>query len=785
MAKKPTPKETEESRRVADLIGVITQYDREFAKWVKRSESINKRYRDDGRSTTNGTSVRFNILWSNVQTLVPATFSRLPQPDVSRRFRDTDPVGRVAALILERALEYEVQHYPDYGASMRQSVQDRFLGGRGTTWARYEPHFKAMESGIAQDGEQISEDIEAEEPVEPQEQLDYECSPVDYVHYKDFGHSVARTWEEVTKVWRIVYLYEDAVEERFGEEIARTIPYDASPERKDKVNGGEQTPKQAKIYEIWDKTESKAIWLSKSMNKILDERDDPLKLAEFFPCPRPLYATTTNETLVPVPDFVLYQDQADELNVLSARIDGLVKALQVKGCYDAAIPELARLFSEGTNTDLIPVKNMAAFVEKNGLKGSIDLVDLVPIANALREAYLAMTQIKEYIYEITGISDIVRGQTEAGETLGAQQIKQNFVGLRLKTMQTDVAKFAAELLALKAQIMCAKYSPDTLIKISAADQLSEADKKYIGPALVLLIGEARMQDPEAAAGQNPLRSFRIEVASDSLVQMDEAQDKQDRMEFLKASGAFLKEAFPIIQQAPEAAPLLVQMLKFGVTAFKVGKTIEGDFDQALDALKQQAAKPKETPPDPDLIKIQAQSQAKQAEMQMTMQLEQQRMQMEDQKNQREQQAQAVQVEQQNQLEAQREALTREHEAQLEIIRQQAQTEREQQARNDQMVFDKWKYELEANTKVVVAEMSKDTTLQTTAMGLSAKDETNDYGSDGKSKPKSGLQELVTVMNSNMEKLMQTQSDAHKDLVTAVTRPKKLLRGADGKAIGVE
>lgn len=700
MRKKASPVETEESRKVTDLIGTITQYEREFSKWEKRTEIIIKRYRDDGRSATNGTSIRFNILWSNVQTLVPAMFSRLPQPDVSRRFRDTDPVGRVAALILERALEYEVQHYPDYGASMRQTVFDRFLGGRGTAWARYEPHFKAMESGLAQDGEEITEDIETE-GTEPQEQLDYECSPVDYVHYKDFGHSVARTWEEVTKVWRVVYLYEDAVEERFGAEIAKTIPYDASPERKDKVNGGERTPKQAKIYEIWDKTAGVAIWLSKSMNKILDERDDPLELAEFFPCPRPLYATITNETLVPIPDFVLYQDQADELDVLSSRIDGLIKALQVKGCYDSAIPELARLFTEATNTDLIPIKNMGAFVEKNGLKGAIDLVDLQPIAAALREAYMAMTQIKECVYEIMGVADIIRGQSEAQETLGAQQIKSNFAGLRLKTMQGDVAKFAADLLCLKGQIMCAKYSPETLIKISAADQLSDADKQYVQPAIALLIGEARMQDPEAEAGQNPLRSFRIEVASDSLVQMDEAQDKADRMEFLKASGSFLKEAFPIIQQAPAAAPLLVQMLKFGVTAFKVGKTIEGDFDQALDALKQQAMQPKQPQPDPDLIKIQAQSQAKQAEMQQDAQLEQQRMQMEDQKNLREQAAQAQQVAQQNQLEAQREELSRQHEAQLEKMRLLF----EQQQQSSQQAMEVFIARLNNAAKVEVAEVA--------------------------------------------------------------------------------
>src|SRR6266436_4350048 len=160
----------------------ISAYDDRFGKWDKRVDKILKRYRDENRKTTD-TQSKFNILWSNVQTLIPATFSKLPQPDVSRRFRDTDPVGRVAALILERALDFEIQHYQDYRQTMRQSVHDRFLGGRGTAWARYEPHIRAVQLGEPEDGQEITEDAKVEDT---QEELEYECAPVDYVHWKDF-----------------------------------------------------------------------------------------------------------------------------------------------------------------------------------------------------------------------------------------------------------------------------------------------------------------------------------------------------------------------------------------------------------------------------------------------------------------------------------------------------------------------------------------------------------------------------------------------------------------------
>lgn len=586
---------------------VIAAYDRDFQPWQRRVDNILKRYRDDARQTRDGyEECRFNILWSNVQTLYAATYARVPKPDVSRRFRDQDPVGRVAALILERALEYEINQYPDYKTTIGQCVHDRFLGGRGTGWVRYEPHIREMSMA---DGLQVTEDAEAERKQEVQEEVDYECAPVDYVHWKDFGHSSARTWEEVTSVWRRVYLGRQACVERFGEEVGGKIPLDSRPDEDKKLSSDSDAASKACIYEIWDKDTSKAYWISKSLSEILDERDDPLGLEEFFPCPPPLYATITNESLVPLPDFTLYQDQARELDTLSDRIDGLIRALQVRGVFDNSIPELSRLFTEGSNNSLTAVKNWAAFAEKNGLSGAIDLVDLTPFANALREAYMAFEQVKSQVYEITGISDIIRGQTQASETATAQQIKGQYASLRLRSYQEQVARFATDILRMKARIICKHFAPETIVEMSAAQQLSETDQQYIGPALQLL------QNPQA------LRNFRIDIAADTLVQLDEQAEKEARVEFLTATGTFLRQAGEIGMAAPELVPLLMELLKFGVQGFKVGKTIEGAFDTTVEQLKQSAQQRAQQPPPPDprmemeKMKAQAEQQRTQMEMQ--------------------------------------------------------------------------------------------------------------------------------------------------------------------------
>lgn len=603
------------SERYLQYTEAIAAYEREFKKWEGRVERILKRYRDENRDKTTAAQSRFNILWSNVQTLVPATYSRLPQPDVSRRFRDNDPVGRVAALILERALEFEIQHYRDYRETMRQSVHDRFLGGRGTSWTRYEPHFKPSE--------QVTEDVHSEEQ---NEALDYECTPTDYVHWRDFGHSVARTWEEVSLVWRKVYMGKEAVEERFGEEIANSLPYDASPDdlKRSARTAQDNWKSQAVIYELWDKDEKKAVWLTKSKKEFLDEKDDPLGLQEFFPCPKPLFATLTNETLVPIPDFTLYQDQANELDVLADRIDGLTKMLQLKGVYDgSADASLSRLFTEGENGTLVPVKNWAAFAEKGGLKGQVDVYDLTPLVQALKTAQEGMEQVKNQVYEITGISDIVRGETQASETATAQQIKGQYASLRLKAMQEAVALYATEILQLKAQVICSKYRPETIKAIAATDQLTPEDQQFIDPALALLIGPERMQNPEAES-PNPMRSFRIEIAADSLVQLDESQEKQDRMEMLTAFGQYLEKSAQVGAVAPQLVPLIIEVGKFAITSFKVGKGIEGTFDNALDQLKQLAANPPPKPPDPAIVKAEAEIKANGEKHQQDLQFEQQK-----------------------------------------------------------------------------------------------------------------------------------------------------------------
>lgn len=702
---------------------VVSAYEKSFKPWQSRVEKIVKIFRDHDEgdaASRDGTS--FNILWSNIQVLKPAVFARLPKPDVSRRFRDNDPVGRVAALILERALDFEIDHYADYRSAMDADVLDWLLGGRGTSWVRYEPHIATR--GPGDDGVQVTEDVEVgeegEEDAAPDEYIENECAPVDYVHWKDFGHQVARTWEEVPKVWRKVYMGRAALVERFGE-VGNAIPLDTKPpEEQEKGSAGQDVEHQACVYEGWDKERREVVWFTKTHGEFLDRKPDPLGLESFWPCPRPLYATMTTDSLVPVPDFKLYQDQARELNTLSERIDGLIDMLKVRGVHDKAVPELARLFKEAGNGTLIGVNNFAAFAEKKGLQGAIELFDIAPIVNALNEAYDAAEKCKQHIYEIMGIADIVRGSSDPAETLGAQRMKGQFGNMRLRGRQGAVTQFATELLQIKAQIMCMRFQPETLARIAAVDQLMPADQQYIGPAMQLLLGP-RAADPSAETERGPLAGFRIEVSSDSMIQMDEAQEKQDRTDFLDAVGGYLQKALPVVQSSPQAAPLVVGLLKFGVTGFKVGKTVEGMIDSVLDQLQQAAQQPQQPRPDPEMAKIQAKAQADERQSVIDAQLDQQRLQNEKDLEAWRQEMQARENAQQQQLEAQRSAMESRQEAALEQMRIAA----DERAAKTDAVLQVLLQHLKNQGAVEVAEIGAQTTLQSAQISAAKQGEGDD------------------------------------------------------------
>jgi hypothetical protein len=72
--------------------------------------------------------------------------------------------------------------------------------------------------------------------------------------------------------------------------------------------------------------------------------------------------------------------------------------------------------------------------------------------------------------------------------------------------------------------------------------------------------------------------------------IDYAQLKSERTEYLTAMATFLQSAGSMVQAVPEAMPMMLEFMKFGMVGFKGSDYMEGILDQAIDQAKKQPPK---------------------------------------------------------------------------------------------------------------------------------------------------------------------------------------------------
>ncbi len=751
------PNGGEKSRKLAahwqDQINAIKDSP-EMKQWLKRGTAIEARYRDDRNKTDdNSGRRRYNSLWANTEIMRPALYGRTPVPIAERKFHDKDPVGRAAATIIERALRNEIE-ICGFDDALQRSVSDYLLPGRGTAWVRYEP---IIAEGVSLDPDPQDDMRDAEGPIEDaddeveidttvtakgreraklpttplspeagvedakeetQEKLDAtgdrvvrESTPVDFLAWTDFFTfpARARVWKEVTAVGKKVYMSRDQMVKRFGKTVGQAIPLEKDDRSQRNMNTAALANDQDKgqVYEIWNKDDQTVYWVAMGYQHLLDRKDDPLELEGFFPVPRPLYANATNNTLVPVPDYIQYQDQAQQIDDLTQRIAMLTKACKMAGVYNAAAKDIQRLFNESVENELIPVDDWAAFAEKGGVEGNWSLMPVKEIIGIINELMVCKQKQIEEMDRLTGINDIMRGTSDARETLGGVRLKVNSTGTRLTSRQNEVARYARDIVRLMADVMSRHFSPQSLIEASGAlyaEGLGPEDMPDLtalsappappapplppnpmmghnggppgplpgqvmggppgplpppmgqpapaspfpgGPNVVPFKGPntppaAPMQPPAMAPGgpqpapgmlQQPapppdpmvakmaalqriiaaiqllrndrLRGFRIDIEVDSTIFPDQAQEKDDRTQFITSVTTYLQNAMTMGAAAPEAIPLLAKLLQFGVRGYRVGKDLESaieEFGEQAVVMSKRLIAQRANQPNPEQIK---------------------------------------------------------------------------------------------------------------------------------------------------------------------------------------
>lgn len=562
------------------------------------------------------------LFHANIQTIMDMMYGQLPKVEVDRTFGDAqDDVARVAAEMAERILNQDVQAPGrDYNTLVRSSLSDRLLPGLGCARVRYNMRTKKTPvPGVpAMLHPATGQEMAPAVPPSEKEEIDYEAAEEIYVHWKDFLWSPARTHAEIRwKAFRS-YMTKEEVEERFDSKIADALAYNSKGPMEQKNSSSSkdpsslrQTAPQTEIWEIWEYKDKKVFWFNENYKQgLLDEQDDPLELEGFWPDPPPMIANTTTTRYVPKSDYSMAQDLYISVDVLENRIARLTEACKLVGVYDKANDEVKRMFNESIENQLIPVDNWAVFTEKGGLEGVIQWLPIKEVADVITELTTQQDRKKQQLYEVTGMSDIMRGAAQQPYTSAEEtKTKTKFASIRVQRLQNDLSEWVANLQKLKLQIICKFFQPETIIKLS--NVMMTPDAQFAQQAVQFLKSDK-------------WSCLRIKVQSDSMALADYQQMQADRTNYMMAVSQFMQSSAPLAEQDADVVPFLMQLLQWGLAGFKGSQQIEGVMDQAIRTFQKKAQQqPAGGKPDPKLQAIQAESQAKIEIMQQQAQIDQQ------------------------------------------------------------------------------------------------------------------------------------------------------------------
>ena len=571
-------------------------------KWVGQADKADKRYRGEMDASSGAGPSRLNLYHATINTVLAVLYGQVPKVDVSRRFDDAnDDVARVSAEAFQRHLNTDIEDdADDFQREAKDCIQDWKITGLGVARLRYETEM-----------EDVPEDSSAEPVIPAYQKKTSEDVCTESVHWRDFRWSPCRRWKEVRWVAFCNEMTRDALVDRFGEEIGKRVPLQSRKydDGSSLNNDLKEAWSRARVWEIWDKESRKVHWFCEGFDRLLDSKDDPMGLKGFFPCPRPLVANATTTKMMPKPDLELDRDLYDEIDTLADRLRELVSMARVSGAYNKAFPELGDILRSREGS-LIGVSGWEALSEKGGVGKQMEFVPLDAIVKAIEVLTSKLVEKIQLLYQATGLSDIMRGDSTRRETATEVRAKAGFASTRIQTDQDEVARFASDLQRLRAEIISRHYDEQTIIERSNLERV-EVDPVTKQPNLQLI-------DAAVQLIKSDFWQYRIEVKADSIALRDYAALKAERVETIAALAGLFQQAVPMVQMGgPKIVPFLMEIGKWLIASCKGSQQLEASFDRLADEAEAAAQQPPPPPqPDPKLQAAQVKADAEKTKAQI-------------------------------------------------------------------------------------------------------------------------------------------------------------------------
>jgi len=579
------------------------------------------------------------LIHGTIDVLKPLVYSQTPTPIVRRRFRGDGqapkPEERLAAEAGQRIASYLIED-DCFDRAMEQARDDWLIAGRGQARVKYSADVQNVDidapdaeaAGLSPD-----ENGAFQMPVKASEEVKAVA-----VEWRRFLVASGHGWQDTPWVAFEIPMTYTKVKERFGEDVANGMSFNEQGVNKKPFGGLENTDENnagiapetetgakarspfdtASVWEIWVKETGQVVWFTEGYKDgILDKSDDAFDLAEFWPCPHPLTATTKGSSLTPRPDIRYYEARAKEIDIATKKISTILEAVSVSGLFPGSMENEVKKLLNGKN-ELVGIQDWLGLMEKGGSGEIIQWLPLQAMVQALQALLTMRDQAKAAMFEASGVSDIMRAQGDPNETATAQQMKGRYAGLRMKERQTQMARFARDTIKLMLEVAVENFEPDYLHEICALGiPMTEFERMAIAAqneqAMVEFrkmqqmhkaVTEMGIQRPEPQPPEmqevpetsfekvlevlrNDLRrKITVNVETDSTVLADEQADKEARVEFLSAFSSFVQQLSPLIQSGQVDMKLVKELLLFGVRGFPQSRTLEGMIGELPDQPEQ-------------------------------------------------------------------------------------------------------------------------------------------------------------------------------------------------------
>jgi hypothetical protein len=548
----------------------------------------------------------FNILHSNVETIVPATYNSTPSPDIRRRFNDNDPVAKAVADVLERAITVQI----DDGAldsEMEGVAQSAFLTGRGVLRVRiFTDDADPLNDAVEDTAEAESQNEEGEEPgighnqpTAPPPQGDQRLT-FEAVSWRDFRFGPAKRWRDVPWVAFRQIVTQEQIDAWEKDEAVRAQNLTNIATS----GGGEDKDGDVEIWEVWCKATKEVYFLKALDGLVYNKMSDPLGLNGFFPCVRPVQPVEIVGKLQPMCPFTAYQELADELEIVTKRIKKIVAGIVVRGGAAAGetMKEISKIAELGDN-EIAEIRGVEAMAQQGGLDKAITWWPIEKAIQALQALAVHRDTIKAQIYEITGISDIVRGASNAQETARAQEIKSQWGSLRIQKMQRLLERCVRDMFVISVELISTQFYPENLQRMTGIQ---------ITPEM------------QAVLSDKVTQFYRINVESESTIKADMTKSRGEMAQFMQGTAQFIQAVAPMAQSGQFPKEIVMEIYSAFARSFKLGKSAEDALAQLSSQAQQAQQQPPEPPPpDPAIEKAKAQAVTDQQKHEQSMTFRQQ------------------------------------------------------------------------------------------------------------------------------------------------------------------